>query len=391
MATYTAVESNRIRKKTGDIIFHEREPADCAYIIEKGRIEISVEREGGTVVLSELGAGEILGEMGVIDQSRRTASARVTEDCELTVVTPQQIQPRITRADPVVRSLLNTLLARHRSQPALYQGPLAEDEHVLPFASDGIGKIRFEAELMDALENEQIQVVYQPIKSLRGESPDGFEALIRWDHAIRGAVSPLGLVSLAEETNLIAPLSLYVFLAVAEDLVEFKDAASHDLFASVNVSPKDAVDSEFLNKAWDICMEAGCRTTDITLELTESIFVDIEQLCEWADTAKAMGFRLSIDDFGTGYASLEYLAKLAPHIVKMDRRLVRPIVDNPRHATIVKKIVEMARELEIRVVAEGVETPEHTRMLNDLGCDMAQGYDIGHPLTKFQALELVAD
>lgn len=381
--------SNQIRKQTGEVIFREHERSDCAYIIEKGRVEISVERGGEAVVLSELGPGEILGEMAVIDESRRSATATVMEDCELTVVTPQQIRPRISRADPVVRSLLNTLLTRYRSELLLEQGLSAEDDSALPHYSDGIGKIRFENELKLALDNEQLQIVYQPIRSLRRRTGFGFEALIRWDHAIRGTISPIGLISLAEETNLIAPLSRYVFRAAAEDLVEFKDAASDELFVSVNISPKDAVDSEFLNDAWDICVDAGCRPAEITLELTESIFVDIEQLSDWADTAKAMGFRISIDDFGSGYASLEYLACLAPHTVKIDQRLIRPIVDDTRYVTVIRKIIEMAGELEIMVIAEGVESSEHVRILTELGCDMAQGYEIGHPLSKFQVVELL--
>jgi len=384
------MDSERIQKRTGEVIFRERDLADYAYIIEDGWVQISVERDDSVVVLSELGPGEILGEMAVIDQSRRTATATVIEDCELTVVTPQQIQPRIRHADPVVRALLNTLLSRYRSELLLEQGIRSDGERVSQTQSDGVGKIRFEQELIKAIEKERLQVVYQPIQSLRREVDYGFEALVRWEHNVRGAISPIDLVSLAEETELIAPLSRYVFTAAVEDLAELRDAARRRLFVSVNVSPKETVDTEFLNQAWDICATNGCRTDDIVLELTESIMVDIEQLSDWADAAKAMGFRLSIDDFGTGNASLEYLTRLVPDMLKIDQNLIRSIIDEPRCVIAMQKVIELAGALDMQVIAEGVESAEQIRILRDLGCDMIQGYEVGHPVTKFQAIELLA-
>lgn len=382
--------SYQTSRSTGEVIFQEGDPADCAYVIEEGRIEISVMREDRTVVLSELGPGEILGEMAVIDQYSRTATARVIEDCRLTVVTPHQIQQRIGTSDPVVRSLLGVLLARYRSELSQEQGVPMEAETALLFHTKGIEKIRFENELRRALEESEVNVVYQPIRCLRTNATSGFEALVRWDHPIEGTIAPEKLVALAEETDLIIPLSLYVFKAAVEDFADFQAASPRGHFVAVNVSPKHTVDSGFLNQAWDICVAAGTKPGDVVLELTESIMVDIEQLASWVRTAKAMGFRISVDDFGTGYASLEYLTRLEPHTVKIDQNFIRPLVEDRRHQAVMRKMVEMARELDVLVIAEGAESAEHVRILAELDCDMAQGYEIGRPLTRSGVIDLLA-
>jgi len=385
-----ATDKNKITKAAGEVIFREGEHADYAYIIDEGEVEISVARDGRAVSLGVLGSPEIIGEMAVIDDYCRTATATVRQDCVLTVVTPRQIQERMHRADPVVKSLLNILLTRYRSELALESGVPMENETALISAYQGIAKIRMENDLRESLGKEEVKILYQPIRSLNRLSRSGFEALVRWDHVSQGAVLPSGLVTLAEETDLIDTLTLYVFRAAAEDLVDFRTAAAEGRFVSVNISPRQTVDSDFLNKAWDICNDVGCEPSDIMLELTESIRVDIEQLKDWVDIAKAMGFLVSVDDFGTGFTSLEYLTRLEPHTVKIDKNFIRPIVDDSRHVTVVKKVIELARELDALVIAEGAETYDHLRVLTELGCDMAQGYEIDRPLTKFQTIDLLA-
>lgn len=374
--------SYQIEKRAGEVIFREGDPADCAYVIERGAVEVSVQRDEGAVVLGKLGPGEILGEMAVIDQHSRTATARVTRDCLLTRVVPQQIQQRIQHADPVVRSLLGVLLTRYRAELSLEQGLPVEGEAGLLSHSRGIDKIRFENELRRALTRDEVKVVYQPIRRLRGAATSGFEALVRWDHPVQGTISPEKLVALAEETDLIVPLSLYVFRKAVEAFTEFQPLGPPGIFVSVNVSPRHTMDSEFLNRAWDICTDAGGRPENIVLELTETILVDIEQLVTWVKLATAMGFRISVDDFGTGYASLEYLTRLQPSTVKIDQNFIRPLVEDWRHRAVMSHVLGMARELGVQVVAEGVATDEHLRVLVEMGCDLAQGYAVGRPLER---------
>ncbi len=307
-------DSYQLEKRAGEIIFREGDLADFAYIIENGRVQISVERDGRSVALAELGSGEILGEMAVIDRFNRTATATVTRDCRLTVVTPPQILQRVEEADPVVRSLIQILMKRYRAELTRAQGMPMEAASAFVSQSRGIQKIRLENELMRAIANEDVKVVYQPIRDLANGCTSGFEALVRWDHPTRGTIPPEELVSLAEETELIVPLGLHVFEVAAKDRSALAAVGSSELFVSVNVSPRHTLDGDFLERAKDICDKLGERPANIMLELTESVQADIQSLGAWVAAARAIGFQITVDDFGTGYASLEYLTRLAPDI-----------------------------------------------------------------------------
>lgn len=380
-------DSYQLERRAGDVIFREGDSADRAYVIEDGSVEISVLRDDGPVVLAELHAGEILGEMAVIDQAYRTATATVTRDCRLTVVTPSRIRQRIRDADPVVRSLIQILLSRYRAELVRAQGIPMEAASAFVAQSRGIQKIRLENELMRALETGDIKVVYQPIRSLADGAVCGFEALVRWDHPTRGTIPPEELITLAEETDLIVPLGLHVFEVAAADRARMRPAGSAEIFVSVNVSPRHTGDDDFLDQARRICEKAGESTANVMLELTESVHADIQCLSDWVSAARAMGFQITVDDFGTGYASLEYLTRLVPDIVKIDRHFIRPIVEDARTVAVLTRVLQMARDLGVSVIAEGAETAEHVRLLRELGCDMAQGYGIGRPLTRTQTVE----
>lgn len=382
-------KSQSQQRRKGDIIFREGDAADCAYIIESGRVEISVEREGKPIVLGELVSGEILGEMAMIDEFNRTATARVVEDSHLTVVTPRQIQQRIESSDPVVRSLLEVLLSRYRSELTLRWGAPSPAKHTLLTHYRGIQKIRFENDLIRDLETDGVSVVYQPICRLDTKAVVGFEALVRWDHPDLGTVPPEDLIALAEETDLINTLENRVFTVAIGDLATLQ-AAPGKLFMSINVSPRHTSDLDFLNQVSRLCDDAGQETTDIVLELTESVLVDLRALTEWARAAKDMGFRLTVDDFGTGFASLEYLTRLNPDIVKIDQSFIGSIIEDARTVAVLRRILEMAKDLDVQVIAEGAETAEHLRVLTGLGVDMAQGFEIGRPLPAVEAATLLA-
>lgn len=379
-----------LEKQAGDVVFREGDPVDHAYILEKGAIEISVERGGQSVVICELGPGAILGEMAVIDQATRTATAKAIEDCRLTVVTPHQIRQRIENADAVIRSLMNILLKRYRVELARNRGFPVEAESAL-LDSAGIRKIRLENELKEALEAGRIQVMYQPIFRLADKSIAGVEALLRWDHPDRGMIPPTELVRLTEETDLFVHLDLYVLGTAIKSLVDFRARASDDFFISINVSVKHTRNQDFLNNARSICLATQQDVHNIMLELTESALVDIQQLSDWVQDAKTAGFKLCVDDFGTGFASLEYLTRISPDVIKVDRSFVLPLPDNPRIASVLRGILHLADDLNVKVIAEGAETTEHVDLLWGLGYDMAQGYALGHPLTRAQILDLLTD
>lgn len=373
--------------KAGGVIFNEGDAVDYAYVIEDGNVEISVQRDGTRVVLEDLGPGEFFGEMAVVDQYTRTATATVSRDCRLSVITPQQIRQRIEAADPIVRTLLRLLLSRHRSEVGV--GVPLEAASALFSSFGGAHRVRLENELVEALDTGSIKVAYQPIIDLKSGSLVGFEALVRWEHPRRGSVPSEALVSLAEEASLILPLGLHVFKTAVTDLARFQRAGNSELFVSINVSPKHTADPEFVARALELCAEAGQPPARVMLELTESVQVDFEALQRWTEAVKAGGFRLTVDDFGTGFATLEYLTRLAPDTVKIDRGVVRPMPEDARTQSVVRRVLQMARDLEVSVIAEGAESARHLTMLKDMGCDMAQGYEIGRPLTSTQVESLL--
>ena len=199
--------------KAGEVIFAEGDQPTGAYLIEAGRIEITTMQLGERRVLGELGRGMLLGEMAVLDDSPRTATATALTDCRLTRIDAAQFAERLVAADPVVRALLMSQLTRYRSALATLTGDEANGHDTArppPDESFAVEKIRLESELRTALERKELDVRLQPIEEIVSGRIAGFEALVRWQHPTRGAVSPAEFIRLAEETSLIIPVGDYI-------------------------------------------------------------------------------------------------------------------------------------------------------------------------------------
>ena len=245
-----------------------------------------------------------------------------------------------------------------------------------------LGRVRTESALRAALANgEGIYIEYQPLVSLRGGQMVGAEALARWRHPEWGSVSPVEFVPVAEDTGLIHQLGAYVMRRAAQDCAAWQ---GHSGFAgiAVNVSTRQlVVADEVLTLLRDVTTAEGIAPGFLTLEITESVLIEqLDVARETLDSLHGLGFSLSLDDFGTGYSSLSYLANLPFDSVKIDRSLIRDVVDVPRSAALAAAIVQMGHALELRVIAEGVETPQQAARLKALGCDIAQGTYFAPPM-----------
>jgi diguanylate cyclase (GGDEF)-like protein len=238
-----------------------------------------------------------------------------------------------------------------------------------------VRRVEVEQELRDALETEVFAPFFQPVIDLAGGRAVAWEALARWQHPERGIVAPAGFIQVAEETGLIVKLGHQILRRACTAAAQWEEGN-----VAVNVSPRQLASGELGTTIVRVLAETGLPPQRLTLELTETALFDttplaVRSLLELGN----MGVHLVLDDFGTGYSSLSHLRRFRVDAVKIDRSFIAG-VEKPGHdQTIVRAVLSMAAEMEIEVVAEGVETIEQVDLLRELGCPMAQGFLFGHP------------
>lgn len=238
-----------------------------------------------------------------------------------------------------------------------------------------------DGELRTAIDERQLQLHFQ-VQMDEGGKPIGAEALVRWEHPTKGAMSPASFVSLAEETGLIVPLGHWVLATACRQLAEWsKRPATAGLTLAVNVSARQLRQATFVEQVRSLLLETGAPATRLKLELTESMLLeDTETITGRMAELKLLGIRFALDDFGTGYSSLAYLKRLPLSELKIDQSFVRDVLTDPNDAAIAETIVALGNTLGLEVIAEGVETDEQRRFLTQLGCRKYQGYLFGRPL-----------
>lgn len=243
-----------------------------------------------------------------------------------------------------------------------------------------------------ALERDEFRLHYQPVIDVASGLITGFEALVRWQHPERGLVSPAEFIPLAEETGLIAPLGETVMRQACRQIRQWLDEGYSGLRVAVNLSAMQFRDWGFVASIGEILEETGVPPSRLLIEITESIMLpNPAETRRILNKMTAMGMTIAIDDFGTGYSSLAYLRDFPIDYLKIDRSFVNDIPNDKNAGTIVNTIVAMAKSLGLDVIAEGVETSAQFGFLRDSGCDEAQGYYFGKPMTPADAQALLAD
>jgi diguanylate cyclase (GGDEF)-like protein len=276
---------------------------------------------------------------------------------------------------------VDTLL--QRADVAMY---LAKDAHAGSAVYDreqdasDADRLALAAELRRAIEDEQLVLFFQPKADLHSGHVVGVEALVRWDHPERGLVPPNDFIPVAERTGLIKPLSRYVLAVAIRQCSEWNEAG-RDLQVAVNLTIPDLLDLELPQYIEGLLTDAGVRPDQLELEITEStILADPFRVHQVLTRFNEMGVSLAIDDFGTGYSSFAYLKRLPVGTIKIDRSFVMGMCEDESDATIVRSTIDLARNLGLCVVAEGVESQEIWSALHSYGCSLAQGYFISRPL-----------
>ena len=249
------------------------------------------------------------------------------------------------------------------------------------------------SELKRAIEQNELSLAYQPKISYRQGSIYGIEALVRWNHGEKGFISPGEFVPHAEYTGLIKPMTMWVLNTALRQYSAWRsDFDIQHINMSVNISAKNLLDLNFPDEVEEVLNQWSVDPSSLELEITESaVMEDPEHARKILEHLDALGVRLSIDDFGTGYTSLGYLKKLPVDEIKIDRSFVRHMTSDESDAMIVRSTVDLAHNLGMTVIAEGVETEEVLAALMDLGCDGAQGYYIGRPLFAAEFLQWLCE
>ena len=239
------------------------------------------------------------------------------------------------------------------------------------------------SDLEKALENNQFSIYFQPRLNIKNKAISGYEALIRWQHPSKGFISPAKFIPISEETGLILPIGLYVLRRSIEL------AAEHFPFQklSVNVSPKQFKDPNFIKNVEEILAYSQFDPDNLEFEITESALIDDDDRAILVmKELKKMGITISLDDFGTGYSSLSYLSRFPFDVMKIDQSFIRGKQISTGNKAIVKAIILLAKELNLKIVAEGVEHIGPLNFLIGEECDEIQGYLLGKPMPTDELL-----
>ncbi|MFL6676196.1 MAG: putative bifunctional diguanylate cyclase/phosphodiesterase [Massilia sp.] len=241
--------------------------------------------------------------------------------------------------------------------------------------------VKLEVGLRKALRNDELYLLYQPQIDVRSSEIVGVEALVRWRHPERGIISPTEFIPLAEETGLIVPIGEWVLRTACNQAKAWQRLTRRALRMAVNLSAKQFKDENLSQIVVSALHDTGLDPKLLELELTEGTLMDdAKATMVTLDQLRGIGVYLSIDDFGTGYSSMNYLKRFDVRALKIDRSFISGLPQDSENAAITRAIIAMAHGLKMVVVAEGVETDEQLLLLEQYGCDLVQGYYLGHPV-----------
>ena len=383
-----------------DVIFKQGDHGQHALFIERGAVDVIIQKDGLDHIIASLGAGEIIGEMSMIDDAPRSATVVAAQETEVIVIQRSRFIAPLTSADPMMNLILRVVLTRFRDAQNRYSGitrdPNNQDKSLDEIRRLAFERINDERDLMQGLESKEFEMHYQPLIDLETRRLAGVEALMRWRKADGSFVSPGHFIPLAEYTGIIVELGRFALETSLADQVQFVDAFKQSFpdaklpFMSTNVSGLQLSDLQEIDRIGEIIHNSGVDLTQVKLEITETLMVENPtHAAEALKKLKALGLSLAIDDFGTGYSSLSYLHMFPLDTLKIDRTFVNSMDESESSQRIVNSIVGLALALEMNIVAEGIETETQADALKALTCHYGQGYFVARPQPAQNILELI--
>jgi len=377
------------------------EPSDCLVLVEIGNFAV-LRRHLGQLRANELIANVAASVARLVPGSEATvvsrerfewspacrstqALDRVLRKVEAAFEPPFSIDGQLFDVDLMIGAAIRTspdvdqVRLIEEAEQALCEARIERTPISREVASStaSVDRIALSKDLAGAIADGQMFLHYQPKVHLRRQSITSVEALIRWQHPVRGLVSPADFIPIAEESRDIVALTLWTIRQVIADQ-SVMVAKGHDLRVFINIAAALLADARFVRRACALVESGG---TKIGFEITEtSVIRDPESAITHLKMFAEMGIEIAIDDYGAGLSSLAYLKKLPASELKIDKLFITQLTSSNRDPLIVRSTIDLAHALEMEVVAEGVETPSALALLSVMGCDMAQGYLISRPL-----------
>jgi EAL domain-containing protein (putative c-di-GMP-specific phosphodiesterase class I) len=250
---------------------------------------------------------------------------------------------------------------------------------------DAVERLELESDLRQSVDNAEFCIHYQPIFDLATGQVCEVEALVRWDHPVRGFLPPAKFIPIAEETGLIVPLGSWVLRMACAQMMQWHEhhETAPPLIICVNLSGKQLQHPEIVADVRDALRETGLPPSCLKLEITESMMMaDVKATVAKLQQLRDLGVHIAVDDFGTGYSSMAYLSSMPIDTLKIDRTFISRLEFGDEDEGIVRAILSLAKTLNLKVTSEGIEEPEQLSHLRALGCDQGQGYYFSRPLAS---------
>ena len=243
-------------------------------------------------------------------------------------------------------------------------------------------RLILEKEMHHALEQGEFEVFYQPQINLKTCRIVGVEALLRWNHNSKGFIMPDVFIPIAEEVGLINPIGEWVLDSVCRQMTVWQQSGFVKIKTAVNLSPRQFLQADLCHEIKKIIVKHALNPKFVDLEITESLMIkDVDRICEILHNIKALGVSIAVDDFGTGYSSLSFLKRFPIDQLKIDKSFISQLTTNSDDANIAKALISLAHNMDMLVVAEGIENWEQLKFLNEKHCDIGQGYLFSRPLS----------
>jgi len=253
-------------------------------------------------------------------------------------------------------------------------------------------RLQMEKEMHDALKQGEFEVFYQPLIDLKSQQILGAEALLRWRHYDKGIILPGEFIYLAEETGLIVPIGDWLFQTVCQQLKMWHQRGIQDIQVAINLSPRQFMQKNLLDMVGQCIEQYHIIPGTLNVEVTESIMMrDVDQAINILQALKAVGISVALDDFGTGYSSLSYLKRFPVDKLKIDKSFINNLFSDSDDASIINAVILLGHNMNMQVVAEGIETREQMLFLMRQGCDIGQGYYFDRPLKAEKMTDLLME